>query len=71
MNPEEDLMKVFLACLVSSIFIALCGAIISLLTSCTYTINLVHTDGQASDVVDETCTPTADIKPVIQVPLTP
>jgi hypothetical protein len=30
-----------------------------LLTSCTYSINMVHTEGNASDIVDETQTPTA------------
>lgn len=30
-----------------------------LLTSCTYSINLVHTEGHATDIVDETQTPTA------------
>lgn len=27
--------------------------------ACTYTVNVVHTEGMASDVVDETTTPTA------------
>ena len=31
------------------------------LASCTYTISMVHTEGQASDVVDATSTPTADV----------
>lgn len=29
------------------------------LTACTYSINMVHTEGMATDVVDETATPTA------------
>lgn len=29
-----------------------------LLTSCTYSITMVHTEGQATDVVDETATNT-------------
>lgn len=30
-----------------------------LLTSCTFSVNLVHTEGNASDIVDENQTPTA------------
>ena len=40
----------------------------ALLLGCTYSINMVHTEGSASDVVDETQTPTADVKPVISIP---
>jgi len=32
------------------------------LSACTYSINMVHTEGSASDVVDETDTPTVDLK---------
>lgn len=44
-------------------------AIIStiILNSCTYSITMVHTNGQATDVVDEQQTPTADIKATIPV----
>ncbi len=36
----------------------LIGAILLLLSSCTYSITQVHTQGQASDVVDETASNT-------------
>lgn len=36
-------------------------ALISIMASCTYSINMIHTQGTASDVVDENQTPTADI----------
>lgn len=39
------------------------------LCSCTYSINMVHTEGQASDVVDEQQEPKADISPNINIPL--
>lgn len=39
-----------------------------LLTGCTYSINMVHTQGQASDVVDETQSNQPDIKPVLEIP---
>lgn len=32
---------------------------------CTYSITMVHTAGQASDVVDEQQTPTADVTATI------
>lgn len=38
------------------------------LTSCTYTINMVHSEGEASDVIDEQASATADIKPNVNIP---
>lgn len=35
------------------------SGILILLTGCTYTINMVHSQGSASDMIDETATPTA------------
>ncbi len=35
--------------------------------ACTYTVNLVHTEGMASDVVDETNTPST----TLTVPIAP
>jgi hypothetical protein len=32
-----------------------------LLTSCTYSIHQIHTEGQATDVVDETQSPTTSM----------
>lgn len=40
-----------------------------LLTGCTYSINMVHTQGQASDVVDETQSNQPDIKSVLEMPI--
>jgi hypothetical protein len=34
---------------------------LGLLTGCSYSINMVHTEGTATDVVDATQTPTADV----------
>ncbi len=39
-----------------------------LLTSCTDSINMVHTQGEASDVVDETQSNEPDIKPNFTLP---
>jgi hypothetical protein len=40
------------------------------LTSCTYSVTLVHTDGIASDVVDETATntPSTTVSPRLSIP---
>lgn len=39
------------------------------LTSCTYSITMVHTQGQADDVVDETQSTSTDVKPNVNIPL--
>ncbi len=41
-----------------------------LLNSCTYSVTLVHTDGIASDVVDETATntPSTTVSPRLSIP---
>ena len=40
-----------------------------LLSGCTYSVTLVHTEVQASDVVDEQQTPTATTTVDLKVPL--
>lgn len=42
--------------------------LVFLLTACTYSIVLVHTEGSATDVVDSEQTPKTDIKPEITIP---
>ncbi len=51
------------------VFLCLC----IFLTSCTYSINMVHTSGKADDVVDETQsnTPSTSVSPEIEVPIKP
>lgn len=39
------------------------------LSGCNYTINLIHTQGTADDVVDETQTSEPDIKTDLTIPL--
>jgi len=39
------------------------------LCSCTYSITMVHTEGTASDVVDETQTAEPDIKADVSLPM--
>lgn len=40
----------------------------TLLTGCTYSINMVHTEGSASDVVDEDQSPSTSISPTVSIP---
>ena len=40
-------------------------AFIFFLSSCTYSINLVHTQGTSTDAIDDTDTSTPDISPTI------
>ncbi len=41
-----------------------------ILTGCTYSITMVHTEGQATDVVDETATntPSTSVTPTVTIP---
>lgn len=41
-----------------------------LLSCCTYSITMVHTEGQASDVVDEQQAPSTSVTPTVSVPAT-
>lgn len=52
-----------------SLFTA-CIASILCLTACTYSITMVHTQGEATDVVDETAsnTPTTSVTPTVSIP---
>lgn len=40
-----------------------------LLTSCAFSVNLIHTEGKASDVIDENQTAKPDISTAISLPL--
>ena len=46
------------------------GILAGVMCSCTYSITMVHTEGQASDVVDETQTNTPDVKTSLSIPAT-
>lgn len=43
-------------------------AMLSILFGCTYSITQVHTEGSASDVVDDTQTNDVDASPTLSVP---
>lgn len=40
-----------------------------LLTGCVYSINMVHSEGTATDLIDENQTASPDISPTIALPL--
>lgn len=39
------------------------------LTACTYNISMAHTEGTATDVIDDTQSNTPDIKPTLTIPM--
>jgi hypothetical protein len=47
---------------------ALISALLAMLSSCTYSITMVHTEGSASDVVDEQQTPSTSVTPTVSIP---
>lgn len=40
-----------------------------LLSSCTYNISMVHTEGQAHDVIDSAQEATPDVRPTVNIPV--
>jgi hypothetical protein len=46
-------------------------AIVFSVSGCTYSINMVHTAGQASDVIDEVQSNEPDVSPTIAIPVQP
>ena len=65
-NMESDLKLTYTALF----FAFLVMASILYLTSCTYSITQVHTQGQATDVVDATAsnTPSTSVIPTLTIP---
>ena len=44
--------------------------ILFMLTACTYSINLAHTEGEASDVIDDTQEASPTVSPKLTIPFT-
>lgn len=42
---------------------------LAILSACTYSITMVHTEGSASDVVDETQTSTPEVNASLSLPI--
>lgn len=40
-------------------------------TGCTYSINMVHSQGEATDLIDETQSNEPDVSPTITIPVSP
>lgn len=71
-KPEKDAAtNILIACLLGSALIAILGAMCVLCTSCTYSITMIHTEGTATDVVDEEQDASADVKPKLSIPVIP
>jgi hypothetical protein len=47
-----------------------CVPILLLLTACSYSINMIHSEGTATDMVDETQSPSPTVSPTVSIPLT-
>ena len=41
-----------------------------MMTACTYSINMIHSEGQATDMVDENQAASPTVSPTISIPLT-
>lgn len=44
---------------------------ILLASACTYSINMIHSEGSASDMVDENQTATPNVSPSVTLPVVP
>ena len=44
---------------------------ITCLSSCSYNISMAHTEGMATDVIDDAASNTPDISPTVTIPMTP
>jgi hypothetical protein len=49
-----------------NIFLIACCLI---LNSCTYSVNLIHSEGQATDLIDENQKADADVRPNLNIPI--
>lgn len=66
-NEMIKILKV-LAFIITGVVI---GVLASLtFTSCTISVNTLHTQGEASDVIDETQSPSQQVNPELNIPVT-
>lgn len=70
MNEKNLGMNIFFGCFLCSILIVIAATFMILVQSCTYNVSLVHTEGQATNVGDETADADPDISPNLTLPLT-
>lgn len=50
-------------------YVIIYGIMMQALTGCTYSINMIHSSGTATDLVDENQAVTPDIKTDLSIPL--
>jgi len=60
--------KYYLISGIRNTFLFLCLLSVSLVVGCTYSLNVVHTQGTASDTVDETQSNQPDVSPTLSIP---
>lgn len=70
-SENEIAMNIVLATVLGACLILVAFGLCTCLTSCTYSVTLIHTDGQATDVVDEESRAAADIRPAVSLPIVP
>lgn len=71
MTHKDTVLNLIIATSMGAILLVVSFLLCTFLQSCTYTITMVHTEGSATDVVDETQSTQADIKPDLTIPLHP
>ena len=47
------------------------GVMVIACSACTYSINMAHTSGTATDLIDEEQVATPDISPTVTIPVSP
>lgn len=46
-------------------------AISCFLSACTFNVSMAHTQGTATDTIDDTASNTPNVSPVVNIPITP
>lgn len=67
----KSLMRLICVGVVWTFFCVVGGICLCCLHSCTYSLNVVHTEGTTSDLIDEQQSPTNDVSPTITIPALP
>lgn len=64
----KSLMRLICMGLLWTFLCVIAGVCLCTLHSCTYSLNVVHTQGSATDLIDEQQSPTNDINPSVTIP---
>lgn len=68
MNQNEDVMDKWTLIAMFIAILVIMFSLLSLISACSYSINMVHTQGQAEDVLDDADSVDPTISPTISVP---